>query len=180
MNMSHCLDTFKYCPRCGSVNFSVNDERSRRCGDCGFVYYLNASAATAAFIVREGREGKEILVGRRAAEPAKGTLDLPGGFVDPGESVTDGMLREVKEETGCEGEIVKFLFSLPNLYEFSGFRVPTADCFFEVKILDETAVFGQDDCVNMEWISIDKLRPEEFGLKSIKEAVGRFQTINKK
>ena len=172
--MDHCLDAFKYCPRCGSAHFRIDGERSRQCEDCGFTYFLNASAATAAFIVREGADGKEILVGRRAQEPAKGTLDLPGGFVDPGESVTDGIVREVREEVGCEGEIVRFLFSLPNGYEFSGFRVPTADCFFEVKIPDETAVFGQDDCVDLEWVALKDVRPEDFGLDSIRKAVEKY------
>ena len=88
MSNEHPLKQFAYCPRCGSAEFMVNDERSKRCGHCGFVYYLNASAATAAFILNDRNE---ILVSRRAFEPAKDTLDLPGGFVDPGESIDRGM-----------------------------------------------------------------------------------------
>ena len=74
MSDSHPLAKFAYCPRCGSADFMVNGPRSKRCGHCGFVYYLNASAATAAFIVNRRNE---VLVSRRAFEPAKGTLDLP-------------------------------------------------------------------------------------------------------
>ena len=64
---------------------------------CGFVYYFNSSAATAIFITN--RVG-ELLVVRRAKEPAKGTFDLPGGFVDMYETAEEAIIREVKEETG--------------------------------------------------------------------------------
>ena len=76
--MSHC------CPACGSQHFEINNVKSKKCADCGFVYYLNPSAATAAFI--ENEQG-ELLVCRRAKEPSKGTLDLPGGFADMEEAV---------------------------------------------------------------------------------------------
>lgn len=105
----HLLDKFKYCPACGSSHFNINGIRSKCCDDCGFTFYLNASASTAAFIINEKGE---LLVGRRTFEPAKGTLDLPGGFVDPGESITDGMLRETEEETLDDTFSTNFLFYL--------------------------------------------------------------------
>ena len=96
----HLLDKFKYCPVCGSKNFNISGIRSKCCDNCGFTFYLNASASTAAFIINNK---DELLVVRRTFEPAKGTLDLPGGFVDPGESITDGMLREIKDGTQFVG-----------------------------------------------------------------------------
>ena len=95
--MAHPLNKFAYCPVCGSKHFDINNFKSKRCQDCGFTYYANPCSATAAFIVNDKQE---MLVVRRAKEPAKGTLDLPGGFVDMYETVEDGMRREIKEETG--------------------------------------------------------------------------------
>lgn len=77
--MMHPLELFNYCPKCGSPRFEVNNEKSKRCADCGFVYYFNSSAATVAFILNDKNE---LLVCRRGKEPAKGTLDLSGGFID--------------------------------------------------------------------------------------------------
>lgn len=97
--MKHPLAQFLYCPKCGSPHFEVNNEKSKKCTDCGFVYYFNPSAATVAFILNER---KELLVCRRAKAPAKGTLDLPGGFIDMNETGEEGVAREVLEETGLK------------------------------------------------------------------------------
>ena len=129
--MHHPLELFKYCPECGSAEFHVKDEKSKRCSDCGFVYYFNASAATVAFILNAKGE---LLVCRRAKEPKKGTLDLAGGFIDRFETAEEGVAREVLEETGLEVTETVYQFSLPNTYLYSGFLVHTLDMFFLCKV----------------------------------------------
>ena len=129
----HPLEKFEYCPRCGSKHFDVNSEKSRQCENCGFEYYMNPSAATAAFILNERGE---LLVERRGKEPAKGTLDLPGGFTDLGETAEEGVAREVMEETGLEVCSAEYLFSIPNVYRYSGMDIPTLDFFFRCEVKD--------------------------------------------
>lgn len=79
--MEHPLSQFKYCPKCGSEHFEIHNEKSKFCKDCGFVYYFNSSSATVALILNERNE---LLVCRRAKEPAKGHWTLPGGFIEHG------------------------------------------------------------------------------------------------
>ena len=95
-DMEHPLSQFRYCPKCGSEHFKVHNEKSKQCADCGFIYYFNPSSATVALILNEKNE---LLVCRRAKAPAKGTLDLPGGFIDMTETGEEGVAREVLEET---------------------------------------------------------------------------------
>lgn len=173
----HPLRLFHYCPRCGSEHFLENDHRSKRCADCGFVYYHNASAATAAFIFN--RAGTALLAVRRALDPARGTLDLPGGFVDGGEGLEEGLRREVREEVGAEVTALRYLFSLPNVYPYSGFEVHTSDAFFVCEIRDESAVAGRDDAAAAMWVEIDALQPDDFGLDSIRQAVKRMLELRK-
>ena len=167
----HPLDLFKFCPKCGSPALVENNEKSKRCTDCGFVYYFNASSATVAFIMNEK---DELLVCRRAKEPAKGTLDLAGGFVDRFETGEEGVAREVLEETGLEVVEAECQFSLPNTYLYSGFLVHTLDQFFVCKVKDNGALCAMDDVADSFWVPLDKVNPEEFGLNSVREGVKRF------
>lgn len=167
----HPLDQFKYCPKCGSSHFEINNIKSKRCLNCGFVYYFNSCAAAVAFILNDKNE---LLVCRRAKEPAKNTLDLPGGFIDMYETGEEGVSREVKEETGLDVTDAKYIFSIPNIYEYSGFTVHTLDMFFVCKVKDTSRLLAEDDVADSFFLPLGKIEPEQFGLKSIKEGVIRF------
>ena len=167
----HPLEKFKFCPVCGSANWTEHNFKSKACGDCGFVYYANPCAATAAFILNSRNE---MLVARRAKEPAKGTLDLVGGFVDMGETIEEGMRREILEETGLEVEGIRYLFSTPNQYLYSGMNIHTLDADFVVRVADDVKPKAADDAADCLWIPVEDVDPAEFGLTSIRRAVERF------
>lgn len=167
----HPLHQFKYCPKCGSDGFSVNNEKSKRCSSCGFVYYFNPSAAVACFI---RNEVGELLVVRRAKDPAKGTLDLPGGFVDLHESAEEAVHREVKEETGLDVKSCRYLFSIPNIYLYSGFEVHTEDLFFECYATTFDGLIAADDASEIVVLKLQEVDASLFGLTSVKEGVVRY------
>lgn len=169
--MEHPLSQFRYCPECGSEHFEVHNEKSKRCSDCGFVYYFNPSSATVALILNERNE---LLVCRRAKEPAKGTLDLPGGFIDMAETGEEGVAREVKEETGMTVTHAGYLFSLPNIYIYSGFAVHTLDMFFRCTVADSAHFEAMDDAAEVFFLPLNEVRPEEFGLTSIRKGLEIF------
>ena len=167
----HPLDKFTHCPICGSRRFEINDEKSKRCSNCGFAYYLNPSASNAALIVNDN---DELLVVTRKKEPCKGQLDLPGGFYDIGETAEQGVAREVKEETGLTVAHSRFLYGYPNTYLYSGFTVYTLDLFFYCEVKDFTTLAAHDDAASFRWIPIRQLQPELFAFASIRKAVKRF------
>lgn len=170
----HPLNTFLYCPKCGSDSFHANNEKSKKCTACGFVYYYNSSAAVVAVI--ENEKG-EILVARRAKAPAKGTLDLPGGFVDMYETAEEAVRREIMEETGLTVTAERYLFSIPNIYRYSEFEVQTVDLFFKCEVNVFNNLKADDDVMELQFISLDDLNPAEFGLTSIREGVEKLQQI---
>ncbi len=171
----HFSEFFTHCPVCGSAAFVQNNEKSKHCEHCGFVFYMNASAAVAAFILNVTGE---LLVCRRGKEPEKGTLDLPGGFVDNNESAEDAIIREIMEELQAKIITIDYLFSLPNTYEYSGLSTPTLDLFFACQLEDYTQLKAMDDVEACFFVPINELKPEVFGLKSIQKAIKIFKKNN--
>ena len=169
----HPLEIFHYCPKCGSPDFEINNALSRHCSSCGFTYYQNPRASTAAFILN----GKgELLVARRGKEPAMGTLDLPGGFVDNNENAEQGMVREIFEETGLtiDSADVTYLYSIPNVYRYSGMDIHTLDLFFLCHVEDDVVVKAADDAAACFWVPLREVYIERFGLRSVRQAVHTF------
>lgn len=172
--MKHPFYQFEYCPICGAKAFEVHNEKAKKCQACGFVYYFNPSAAVACFI--RNTEGELLLV-RRGKEPAKGTLDLPGGFVDMHETGEEAARREIKEETGLDVKSCRYLFSIPNLYMYSGFEVQTLDLFFECEVASFANAHAEDDAAEIIILRPEDLCDEEFGLQSIRQAVNRYRSF---
>ena len=169
--MTHPLSQFKYCPKCGYPDFKDNNDKSKSCNSCGFIYYFNSSAAVVAVI--ENIKG-EILVARRAKDPAKGTLDLPGGFIDMYETAEEAVCREIKEETRLVVKSIQYLFSIPNIYPYSNFEVHTVDMFFKCNVDDFSKLKAQDDVSELLFISSNELNPSDFGLISVRKGVEKL------
>ena len=169
------LEKFGYCPVCGSSHFENDSPKSKKCSACGFEYFMNPAAAVVAFITN--RRG-ELLVERRKLDPAKGTLDLPGGFADVLETAEEAVAREVMEETGLKVVGASYLFSLPNTYRYSGLDVQTLDMFFSCKIEDDTALKAGDDAADCFWLAPADVHTEQFGLRSVRQ--GLYLWLNRK
>ncbi|MDE3150304.1 MAG: NUDIX hydrolase [Acidobacteriota bacterium] len=69
-----------------------------------------------AVVVQHGR----VLLVRRASEPLKGQWSLPGGMLELGESLADGVIREVKEETGLVVEVLELIEVLDRIHREGG------------------------------------------------------------
>ena len=79
------------------------DGRERMfCPSCRWVHYINPLPVAVAYTVNAK---SELLVIRRAHEPAFNEWALPGGFLETGEEPHEGCLRELMEETSLEGKI---------------------------------------------------------------------------
>lgn len=137
-----------------------------RCPACGFRYFHNV--ATAAGIVVE-RAGKFLFV-VRGMEPAKGKLGLPGGFVDPGESVEHALRREVREEIGAEIADPVFLASFPNCYGFGATQYHTCDLYFRAEVLTDVADWrtAEDEISALVWLAPEEVNPDDLAFVSLR------------
>lgn len=96
------------------------------CLDCGFVAYKNPLVVAGALATTS--DGK-VLLCRRAIEPRRGTWTLPAGFMELGESVEDGALREASEEADvrCTSSGLLALYSVPAAGQVHVFVAATID-----------------------------------------------------
>lgn len=165
------MDKLVFCPVCGSDRFAISSDNSKKCGRCGFELFMNASSANVAIITNH--EGK-ILLTRRKNNPAKGTLDLPGGFATHGETAEEGVRREVMEETGLTVTSARYLFSLPNVYSYSGIDIHTLDLFFECEVSDCHDLRAADDAEECMWIDPRDIDTSLIGLRSIRKGMEMY------
>lgn len=112
-----------YCSKCGKVacyEIPTNDTKMRLvCGSCGYIHYDNPKVVTGVLALYDGR----ILLCRRAIEPQYGFWTLPAGFLEIGESMADGAIRETQEEADGISENLKLytLINLPDLGQIHTF-----------------------------------------------------------
>lgn len=86
-----------YCSFCGTP-FATHQAWPRLCRNCGNTSYRNPLPVSVVLLPCDNG----LIVVRRAIEPHKGELALPGGFVNYGESWQQAGAREVCEETGIQ------------------------------------------------------------------------------
>ncbi len=107
----------KFCSGCGQpVTRKVppGDDRERFvCEYCSTVHYQNPHVITGCLAVHDGR----VLLCRRAIAPRHGQWTLPAGYLENGETATEGALRETWEEACARVEIegLYTLFNLPHI-----------------------------------------------------------------
>jgi ADP-ribose pyrophosphatase YjhB (NUDIX family) len=169
---------FRYCPSCASQNIAFVNGKTFRCPDCGFTYYHNVAAATACFI----RTKNGILFQVRGKEPGRGKLDLPGGFVDPGEGAVAGLIRELREEMGLEvsEDSLRFITSFANKYPYKNIMYNTCDLFFALDAPELEAGGLKLEKAEVEaarFIQPERVNMEEIAFESVKKALGVYLKI---
>ena len=107
----------KYCAECGSATenkIPEGDNRPRDCCTvCNLIHYTNPKIICGTIPVR----GESVLLCKRAIEPRYGKWTLPGGFMENGETVSQGAFRETLEETNTEVEMEELyaIFNVPQI-----------------------------------------------------------------
>jgi NAD+ diphosphatase len=100
--------THQYCGYCAAETTQLPNERAKRCPKCGLVNYPRLSPAIIVLVSR----GEELLLARAHRFPA-GMYSVLAGFVEPGESLEETLVREVREEVGIEVKDIYYFGSQP-------------------------------------------------------------------
>ena len=97
---------YKFCPQCATslVAAEVDGHQRLQCPACDYVFWDNPIPVVAAIVEHDGK----IILTSNKGWPEK-WLGIVAGFLEKGETPENGVLREVKEELGLDGEIVSFI-----------------------------------------------------------------------
>ena len=155
------------CPVCGSGAIRFDGIKKYTCRDCGWVYYQNVAAAVMVALMI----GDEVVFGVRARDPARGLLELPGGFVDPDESAEEAIARELIEELGLEGLAFEYLGSASNTYPFGGVTYKTCDLIYTAPLDHLPEVRATHEISSLALVHPDRVDPATIAFASVHRAL---------
>ena len=158
---------FKYCPQCKSE--LDNSGRYPKCNSCNVTFYRNSKPCAGILPVKDGK----VLLSKRAIEPLKGEIDIIRGFLEEGENPKDGAIREAKEETGCEVEIVDLLGVYVDRYGQGGDYTLNIHYLGKIKAGDMKPM---EDVESLHWVDISSL-PTKEGFNNTKEALRDLKNL---
>lgn len=117
---------YRFCPVCSSpyskdIIENAYNKKSYSCSNCQYVLYLNPKPTVGAIIVNENK----LLLVKRIWHPFRGFWQLPGGFINYGETPVEALKRELKEELDVEVEVMKLYHIDEDKYQ----NFISEDCF---------------------------------------------------
>ncbi len=147
----HWHISHQFCGQCGHGNRSVEAGHARRCSDCRNMTFPRTDPAVIMLIEKMFADGiPRCLLGRQASW-AEGMYSTLAGFVDPGETLEQAVMREVVEETAVAVENPQYIASQP-------WPFPASIMLgFTAVATSEKIDISQDDLEDAQWFSREQL-----------------------
>lgn len=98
------------------------------------------------------RKDNKILMVQEAQEKCYGQWNFPAGHLDDGETIFEGAIREIFEETGCKVKLSKLL---PIISSKTSSLVRIT---FLTELIEENIKFDKNEILDVKWIEIDDIK----------------------
>ncbi|MGI9289714.1 MAG: NUDIX hydrolase [Gammaproteobacteria bacterium] len=148
-----------YCPKCAahlSAEIPEGDNKLRYvCTTCGYIFYENPKLVVGCVTEYEGK----ILLCKRAIEPRYGYWTVPAGFMELGETLAEGAMRETLEEA-CANVELGSLLAVVDVVHAGQVHV-----FFRGKLIDGAYAAG-DESLDTALFSPAEIPWEEIAFPS--------------
>jgi len=138
--------THQFCGRCGVRTKTHPTERAKECPQCGLLHFPRLAPAIIVLVERD----PEILLARARRFPTAMYSTL-AGFVEPGETLEEAVIREVHEETGITIKDIRYFGSQPWPFPHSlmiGFTATYAG---------GEITLGDEENIDVAWFTADNL-----------------------
>ena len=157
----------KHCRVCGTaVGYRVPDGDNREravCPACGEIHYENPINVVGTVPVW----GEQVLLCKRAIEPRYGLWTLPAGFLELGETSTDGALRETDEEAGAHVEL-QGLYTVLDVV-----RAGQIHLFYRARMLDASLAPGSET-LEARLFREDEIPWDQIAFRTVRQTLELF------
>jgi ADP-ribose pyrophosphatase YjhB (NUDIX family) len=157
----------RFCSHCGhSISLRIPDGDNRQravCEDCGTVHYVNPRPVVGTIPVW----GDEVLLCRRAIEPRYGKWTLPAGFMEIGETTSDGAIRETLEEANARIRLGP-LFTMIDVP-----HVQQVHIFFRAELVD-TAFRAGHETLEVRLFGEETIPWDEIAFRTVANTLRHF------
>lgn len=140
--------THRFCGRCGVPMVAQKAERAKKCPNCGLLHFPRLAPAIIVAIER----GDQLLMAR-SRRFVSGMYSVLAGFVEPGESLEEAVVREVKEEVGITIQDIRYFGSQPWPFPHSLMIGFTATYASGEIVMDDLEI------EDAGWFTVDNLPP---------------------
>jgi len=138
--------THRFCGRCGAPLVTRSTERAKECPQCGLLHFPRLAPAIIVLV----EKGNEVLLAR-SRHFMPGMYSVLAGFVEPGESLEEAVVREIREEVGIDVQDIKYFGSQPWPFPHSLMIGFTANFAGGEIIIDDTEI------EDAGWFSVESL-----------------------
>lgn len=137
----------RFCRRCGTRTTMtvppMEDRERATCPTCGYIDYVNPLNVVGTIPVWDDGSGDpRILLCLRAIEPRRGYWTVPAGFLEVGETIEEGAVRETAEEAGARVEL-EGLFAVVDVVHAAQVHL-----FHRARLLDTDLAAGPETLEN--------------------------------
>jgi ADP-ribose pyrophosphatase YjhB (NUDIX family) len=136
------------------------------CDTCGFIAYVNPKIVVGSIVTYQDK----FLMCRRAITPRKGFWTLPAGYLEEGEAVEAGAIREAQEEACADIEIEGLfaVYSMPHLSQ--------VQLMFRARLKSPDIAPGPES-LEVKFVTWDEIPWNELAFPSVKWALDHFRAM---
>jgi NAD+ diphosphatase len=142
--------THRFCGRCATPTVPSDGDRSMRCPSCGLLAFPRLAPAMITLVTRGHGDAQQALLARGVQFRAP-MYSCLAGFVEPGESLEQAVVREVREEVGVSVGNVRYWGSQPWPFPHS------LMIGFHADWLDGEIDIDPSEIVDAQWFRRDEL-----------------------
>lgn len=162
--------SYRYCSICGSrLKKDRNDNLG--CIKCNFINFRSPRPTATGLILFKNK----LLLAKRARAPYKGWWDLPGGYVERGETAEQALKRETKEETGLDIKIKNIFGTYSGNASFDKDKYSILSVVFIAQAQNEK-LEANDDVSISRWFAKSEI-PSKIAFDSNQKIIKDFLKI---